>query len=222
MAAVTAAISAGVALAGMGMSIAKAVKANKQEKEAAAAADAAAKQIAKIKEQNAFENVGVPTLGFDLAQQGLDRSTAAALGAAQGAGAEGVLGAAGNIMAVRNEQELQLAAGLQEQEMQRDLYKASAQSDINQRQADREETLNTLKLTGAQSAKAVAEARKAAAISEAIGSAGTALGYGAEAIDLYNGKGGGSGVSTTSDATKAGVTSTQLGYIDELGKYLSK
>lgn len=221
MAAVTTAIAAGTALAGMGMNIAQAVKANKQAKAASSAADAAAKQIASIKEQNAFENVAVPTLGFDLAQQGLDRSTAAALGEAQGAGAEGVIGAAGNIMAASNEQELQLAAGLQEQEMQRDLYKASAQGDINQRQADREQALDTLKLTGAQNAAADAEERKAAAISGAIGSAGSALGYGAELAPLYGNKGGG-GVSTISDATKAGVTSDQLGYIDKLGKYLSK
>jgi len=92
MAAVTTALAAGTALAGMGMNIGQAVKANKQAKAAAGAADAAAKQIANIKEQNAFNRVQVPTLGFDRVREGLDRTTTAALGAAQGAGAEGVIG----------------------------------------------------------------------------------------------------------------------------------
>jgi len=47
-----------------------------------------------------------------------------------------------------------------------------------------------MKLQGAQQAKADAETRKAEAIAGAIGSAGEALGYGAEMIDTYNGKSG--------------------------------
>jgi hypothetical protein len=202
------------------MNIAQAVKANKQAKDAAGAAKAAANQIASIKEQNPFSQVQVPTLGFELAQQGLDRSTTAALGAAQGAGAEGVIGAAGNIVQAQSAANLDLAAQADEKAMQRDLYEASAQEGINQRQAAREEGLGMMKLEGAQKAKADAESRKAEAIAGAIGSAGSALGYGAEMVPLY-GKGGGD-VSTIADATKAGLTGKQLGYIDKLGKYLSE
>lgn len=185
MAAVTTAIAAGTALAGMGMNIAQAVKANKQAKDAAGAATAAANQIASIKEANPFKQVQVPTLGFDLAQQGLDRSTAAALGAAQGAGAEGVIGAAGNIVQAQSAANLDLAAQAGEMAMNRDLYEASAQGDINARKAAREEGLGMMKLQGAQAAKADAETRKAQAIQGAIGSAGEALGYGSELVPLY-------------------------------------
>lgn len=188
MAAVTTALAAGTSLAGMGMNIAQAVKANKQQKEAAAAANAAAQSIKNIKEQNPFEATKVPTLGFELAQQGLDRSTMAALGAAQGAGAEGVIGAAGNIMQARGEQELQLASQLQESEAQRDLYKASAQSEINRRKAEREGDLALSQLEGAQLASAQAQANKAAAIKGIVGGATDALGYGSELVPLYKSK----------------------------------
>lgn len=188
MAAVTTALAAGTALAGMGMNIGQAVKANKQAKAAAGAAEAAAKQIASIKETNPFSSVQVPTLGFDLARQGLDRTTSAALGAAQGAGAEGVIGAASNIVQAQKDQELALAAQAGEMGMQRDLYEASAQESINARQADREEWLGTMKLQGAQEAKADAESRKADAIAGAVGSFGSALGYGDQLVPLYKSK----------------------------------
>lgn len=188
MAAVTTALAAGTALAGMGMNIGQAVKANKQAKAAAGAADAAAKQIASIKETNPFSKVQVPTLGFDRVREGLDRTTVAALGAAQGAGAEGVIGAASNIVQAQKDQELELAAQAGEMGMQRDLYEASAQEGINQRQADREEWLGTMKLQGAQEAKADAESRKAEAIAGAVGSFGSALGYGDQLVPLYKQK----------------------------------
>lgn len=185
MAAVTTALAAGTALAGMGMNIGQAVKANKQAKAAAGAAEAAAKQIASIKETNPFSKVQVPTLGFDRVREGLDRTTVAALGAAQGAGAEGVIGAASNIVQAQKDQELALAAQAGEMGMQRDLYEASAQEGINQRQATREEDLGLMKLEGAQKAKADAESRKAEAIAGIVGGAADALGYGAELAPLY-------------------------------------
>lgn len=189
MAAVTTALAAGTALAGMGMNIGQAVKANKQAKAAAGAADAAAKQIANIKEQNAFNRVQVPTLGFDRVREGLDRTTTAALGAAQGAGAEGVIGAASNIVQAQKDQELALAAQAGEMGMQRDLYEASAQSDINARQGIRESELGAMKLEGAQQAAADAETRKADAIAGAVGSFGSALGYGDQLVNLYKKRG---------------------------------
>lgn len=215
MAAVTTALAAGTALAGMGMNIGQAVKANKQAKAAAGAADAAAKQIANIKEQNAFNRVQVPTLGFDRVREGLDRTTTAALGAAQGAGAEGVIGAASNIVQAQKDQELALAAQAGEMGMQRDLYEASAQSDINARQGIREFELGSMKLQGAQQAKADAETRKAEAIAGAIGSAGSALGFGAEMIDLYGSKRSNSGAGKPG-SFKGTTVQTQQEYLNQL------
>ena len=57
--ATTAIIAGGTALAGMGMNIGQAVKANKQAKAAGQAAAAASQQMKGIKEQNMFAQVQV-------------------------------------------------------------------------------------------------------------------------------------------------------------------
>lgn len=185
MAAVTTALAAGTALAGLGMNIAQYAKANKAQKDAASAASAAANQIANIKEQNPFSQVQVPTLGFDLAQQGLDRSTMSALSAAQGAGAEGVIGAAGNIVSAQNAQNLDLAAQADQAKYQRDAAQAAAQGDINARKSERDFSLGYMKLAGAQQAAATAQENKANAIAGMFGSATSALGYANDLAPLY-------------------------------------
>lgn len=164
MAAVTTAISAGVALAGMGVSAAQAVKANKDKKAAAQAASQAAQNIANIKEINPFNQVQVPTLGFELAQQGIDRAAMSALSASQGAGAEGVIGGVSNLVGGIKGAELDLAAQANEAAYNRDVAEATAQGGINQRQADRTFDLEAYRLEGAQAAQAQAEKNKQAAI----------------------------------------------------------
>ena len=173
--ATTAIIAGGTALAGMGMNIGQAVKANKQAKAAGQAATAASQQLKGIKEQNAFAQVQVPTLGFEMAQQGIDRSTQAALGAVQGAGAEGVIGGVGQIMGATGEAEMGLAAQAGEAKLQRDMAQAGAGADIEKRRAEREESIYTDELTGAQQAKSAAETARTEAISGAIGSLGGAV-----------------------------------------------
>lgn len=180
--------TAAIAAAGLGMSAAKYIKQNKAEKDAAKAASAASSEIANIKEQNPFAQVQVPTLGFDLAQQGLDRYTASALSASQAAGAEGVIGSAGNIVAAQNAQELDLAAQADQAKYQRDAAQAAAQSEINARKSVRDYELGAMKLSGAQQAKADAAAQKSDAVGEMFGSATSALGYGAQGVDLYKNK----------------------------------
>lgn len=177
--------TAAIAAAGLGMSAAKYIKQNKAEKDAAKAASAASSEIANIKEQNPFAQVQVPTLGFDLAQQGLDRYTTSALSASQAAGAEGVIGSAGNIVAAQNAQELDLAAQADQAKYQRDAAQAAAQGDINARKSLRESELGVMKLTGAQQAQADAKTQQSEAIGEMFGAATNALGYGAEGVDLY-------------------------------------
>ena len=179
--------TAAIAAAGLGMSAAKYIKQNKAEKDAAKAASAASSEIANIKEQNPFAQVQVPTLGFELAQQGLDRYTASALSAAQSAGAEGVIGSAGSIVAAQNAQELELAAQAAQAKYQRDAAQAAAQSEINARKSMRDYQLGTMKLSGAQQAKADAQAQQSEAIGEMFGSATSALGYTAPS-EAYNQK----------------------------------
>lgn len=177
MAVATAAIIAGgTALAGMGMNIGQAVKANKQAKAAGQAATAASQQLRGIKEQNAFAQVQVPTLGFEMAQQGIDRSTQAALGAVQGAGAEGVIGGVGQIMGATGEAEMGLAAQAGEAKLQRDMAQAQAGAAIEARKGMRETNIYGAELIGAQEARAAAETAKANAIAGAVGSLGEAAG----------------------------------------------
>lgn len=174
--ATTAIIAGGTALAGMGMSIGQAVKANKQAKAAGQAAAAASQQLRGIKEQNMFSQVQVPTLGFEMAQQGIDRSTQAALGAVQGAGAEGVIGGVGQIMGATGEAEMGLAAQAGEAKMQRDMAQAQAGAAIEARRGMRETDIYGQELIGAQEARAAAETAKADAIAGAVGSFGEATG----------------------------------------------
>jgi hypothetical protein len=175
MAAVTAAISAGVALAGVGMNIGQAVKANKDKKAAQGAASAAAAAMKNIKETNQYAQVQVPTLGFELAQQGIDRSAVAGLQSAQGAGAEGVIGAAGQIQQAVGASELELSAQAGEAKLSRDMAQAEAGTGIEQRRALREKDIYSDELTGAQNAAAAAQTAKAAAITGAVQGAGSAL-----------------------------------------------
>ena len=168
MAAVTTALSIAGGIAGTGMSIAQAAKAKKDRENAQLAASKAAAELKSIKEQNPFGQVQVPTLGFELAQQNIDRSMQSAIGAAKGAGAEGVIGAIPGVLQVGNEAALNLAAQAGEAKYQRDAAEATAQSYINQRAADRKAELGLLELQGAQSAAAEADARRAAAITGAV------------------------------------------------------
>lgn len=181
----TSVVATGAALAGLGMSAAQAVQANKSAKQAAEGATKAATTLEGMKEQNALAGLQVPTLGFDLAQQGLDRATQAALTSVQGAGAEGVIGGVGQITQAANEQELQLAAQANQLEYQRDLAQAETQQGINTRKFKQLSELELSRLTGAQLAQYQAELNKQKAIENAIGSGISALGYGADMVSLY-------------------------------------
>ena len=173
--ATTAIIAGGTALAGMGMNIGQAVKANKQAKAAGQAAAAASQRMRDIKEQNMFAQVQVPTLGFEMAQQGIDRSTQAALESVGGS-IEGTIGAAGNIVGAAGEAEMGLAAQAGEAKLQRDMAQAGAGADIEARRGVRESEMYQDEITGARAAQTAAETAKAAAIEGAVGSLGTAAG----------------------------------------------
>ena len=185
MAAVTSTIAAGTALAGLGMSIGQAVKAQKDRNNAQASATQAANAIRDMKQANAYEGLQVPTLGFDLAQQGLDKSVVAALQTAQGAGAEGVIGGVGRINEAANAQELALAAQANEAEFNRDKLIAGAQQDINATKFKQLSDLELSRLTDAQLEAYFAEMRKQKAIAGAFGSATSALGFANDAVPLY-------------------------------------
>jgi hypothetical protein len=188
MAAVTGLISAGVALAGVGMSAAQAVKADKEKKKATAAASAAANAFKNIKETNAYSGIQVPTLGTDLASQRMNQQAMAGLGALQGTGAEGVLGGVGQLQEATNAAQLDIAAQQNDAQYNRDLAEAGAQMGIEERRQEREMNLYDAQLTGAQNAEATAQANKNAAITGMVEGSLGALGSIADATALYKDK----------------------------------
>ena len=139
-----------------------------------ASQDASA-QLKGIKEQNAFKNVQVPTLGFDLAQQAGAQRDAQALSAIQGAGAAGVIGGVGQLAQVGLQGDLALAASAQEAQYNRDLQQANAGQGIEARRGEREFNIGMGEKMDAEAQRADAAARKTAAINSMSQSAGLAL-----------------------------------------------
>jgi len=164
-----------VALGGIGLSAAQAIKGQQQMQQASKAAAQAASDLKAIKEINPFKQVQVPTLGFNLAQQSKAQGTAQALQSFQGAGAEGVIGGVGNVVQAGNEQDLQLAAQAQDAQFKRDAMQAEAESGIQSRKAERDFSIGAYQLEGAQAARAAAQAQRDSAIAGMFGSAGSAL-----------------------------------------------
>ena len=172
MAAVT---GAAIAVAGLGMSAAQAIKANKDMKTAANAAQVAKDDLAKISETNAFKQVQVPTLGFNLAQQSQAQRSASALSAVQSAGAEGVIGGVGQIMQAGNEQDLQLAAMAEEAKFKRDAMQAEAEMGISARKQEREFLIGQNEVISENMRRSQAETNRNAAIAGMVTSAGSAI-----------------------------------------------
>lgn len=194
MAAVTGTI---VALGGLGLSAAQAIKANKDMKTASQAAEKAAGELKNIKEFNAFKQVQVPTLVFDLAQQSQAQATTQAMQSLQGAGAEGVIGGVGNVLQATNEQALQLAAQGGQAQFQRDVAQAEAEQGIQARKQEREFMIGSNALQSAQTQRVAAEEKRNAAIEGMFSSLGSAATSAAGLVPLYgknnyqSGKGGG-------------------------------
>jgi hypothetical protein len=206
MAAATTVISAGIALAGVGLSVNQAVQADKERKQAQQAATAAANRMKNIKEENAFKDIEMPTLGFELAQQSADRQMMAGIQTAQGAGAEAVIGALPGMMQVGAEQQLQLASMGNQAQMDLALQKAQAQQGVNFREAQAQRDFTESQLTGAQLAASSAEANKQAAIMSAVQSAGTAVNIAGKGVDAYKMQNGTEGVTAGSAAKQVGFT----------------
>lgn len=210
MAAVTGTI---VALGGLGLSAAQAIKANKDMKTASQAAQKAAGELKNIKEFNAFKQVQVPTLGFDLAQQSQAQATTQAMQSLQGAGAEGVIGGVGNVLQANNLAAGEQAAKLGELKLQRDINEAGAQQSINKDKAERDFYAGMNELQSAQTERAAAEDRKNAAIEGMFSAAGTALTSGASGINLYKQQKYAKNANWTTDTVTNPYVSTEMSSI---------
>ena len=162
----TASLVAGLAssLLGTGLSIAQLVQANKQKKAAQNAAAAAKQQFMNIQEKNTFAEVQPPTEVFNRFREQQDRQIQAATKAAQGAGAEGVIGAIPGILQAGTEAGLNVAAQQEEAASKIKLAGAQAQAEAEARKALAQREFISEEVTGASKAAATAQANKNAAI----------------------------------------------------------
>ena len=197
MAAVTGTI---IALGGVGLSAAQAFKANKEMNTAAQAAEKAGQELRNIKEFNAFKQVQVPTLGFELAQQGQAQATTQAMQSLQGAGAEGVIGVVPGLVAATTQADLERAAKQSEIQSQVDLQRAAGEQAIEARRQEREYFIGTQALQGAQDRRTQEQKNFASALGgvfEGLSSAvSSAAGIGS------SGGGGSAGGPSDSDLSK--------------------
>jgi hypothetical protein len=196
MAAVTGTI---IALGGVGLSAAQAFKANKEMNTAAQAAEKAGQELRNIKEFNAFKQVQVPTLGFELAQQGQAQATTQAMQSLQGAGAEGVIGGVPGLVAATSQADLDRAAKQAEIQSQVDLQRAAGEQAIEARRQEREYFIGTQALQGAQDRRTQEQKNFASALG--------GIGKGLEnAIKSASGIGGGNNNITDNDLAGLGGT----------------
>lgn len=182
MAAVTSTL---VALGGVGLSAAQAIKANKDMKAASAAAVQAKNQLKQIKETNPFKAVQTPMLGMELAQQQQAQREAQMVGALQGTGAEGVIGGIGQLAQAGNEQDLQLAAQANQAQYGRDMAQAEAEMGIEARRADREFNMGMADVQEQNMRRYEAALNRNQAISSGFSALGTAATGIDGMIDLY-------------------------------------
>lgn len=182
MAAVTSTL---VALGGVGLSAAQAIKANKDMRQAARASDLSKQQLKQIKETNPFKAVQTPMLGFELAQEQQNQRTAQLAQMVTGLGAEGAIGGIGQLAQAGNEQDLQLAAQANQAQYSRDMAQAQAESGIEARKAERDWMAGIGDIQEQNMRRAEAAANRNAAIEGAFSSLGTAaLGIDGM-VDLY-------------------------------------
>lgn len=167
-------IGLGLGLLQAGLSTVQAIQSQKAMKQAAQAKSQAQQQLKNIKEFNAFKAVQVPTLGFNLAQQGQAQATTQAMQSLQGAGAEGVIGGVGNVLQATNEQNLALSAQAQEAQFKRDAMQAEAEQGIQQRQSERDFAIGAYNLQDAMDREAQAKQARNEAISSAVSALGGA------------------------------------------------
>ena len=185
MAAVTSTL---VALGGVGLSAAQAIKANKDMKKASSQYGMAMNNMKQIKEVNQFKGVQVPRMGFELAQQGQDQQTQQAIAALQGTGAEGIIGGIGQLVGAGNEAYLQQAAQANQAEYQRDMAQAEAGQGIEARRGEREYNIGAQEAMDANMRRAQSESNRNAAIGSAFSALGTAAGGIDKMVGLYGKK----------------------------------
>jgi len=186
------AIGLGVAAAASGYQI---YQGEQAKSEAEKAAQTAQDQLAKVSEANKMQDLKIPTLGLDMAQENIQADQQATLQALQEGGASTLLGGLTASGENARKANLDLAAQGQEAQYQRDLALKQNEQQIETNRAQREAGIFGSQLAGAQQARAEGQSMTNAGIS-GLASAGLNAG-----LSGMSGTGGGS--SSVSEAAAA-------------------
>lgn len=187
MAAVTSVISAGVALAGVGMSAYQLSESQKTKKNAQQDATNALNNYGNIKEQDVFSGLQVPTMGAELQQQSADRATAQALQMVSGT-PEMAIGATPGLVQANMEQTRQIGGDLDALKYQRDLDQTRNRARIEGGRVGRQEEVINAQLSNAQMAGRQADLNKQAGIAGMFAGATNTLNAVDKLVPLYSNK----------------------------------
>lgn len=183
MAATTSLIIAGASAAAKG---AQAIAANKRRKEADLVAKSAAAKMRGITETDYSAGLQVPTMGYDLAQEGVQQQVATGIQALQDSGTAGVIGGLPTLTQQSNQANLELGADLQQQEYQRDLMRAQNRQNIEGRKIGREYDIASGELMGAQAASSENRQIVNQSVGDMFGALTTGYGEYLQNKSLYN------------------------------------
>jgi hypothetical protein len=200
-------IIAGASAAASG---ATAIAANKRTKEADLSAKNAAAKLRGISETDYSAGLQVPTMGYDLAQEGVQQQVATGVQALQGAGAAGVIGGLPTLTQQSNQANLELGADLQQQEYSRDLMRAQNRQNIDQRRVDREFDIAAGELEGAQFESLLNREQVNQSVGDVFGAALLGAGEMQKAKDLYKTEAPGTVASGLQQNQQAGSYSPAL------------
>jgi hypothetical protein len=205
MAAVTSVISAGVALAGVGMSAYQLSESQKTKKNAQQDATNALNNYSNLKEQDVFSGLQVPTMGSELQQQSADRATAQALQMVSGT-PEMAIGATPGLVQANMEQTRQIGADLDQMKYQRDYAQTQNRARIEQGRVGRQEEVINAQLSNAQMAAQQADINKQMGIKGMFAGATNTLNAVDKLVALYPDK-----KTTTATDTQNGTYNTVAG-----------
>ena len=181
---VATAIGLGLAAASSGYQI---YQGETAKRDAAKAAQTAQDQLAKVTEANQFQDLEIPTLGLDMAQENIQARQAGEIQALREGGANTLLGGLTASSENARRADLELAAEAQKAQYQRDLMVRQNAQQLESNRAQREAGLYGSQLAGAQTARAEGAALSNAGIS-GLANAGTQAGLVALQDDYNNPK----------------------------------
>jgi hypothetical protein len=149
--ATAAAIGLGIAAAGSGYQM---YQGEQAKSEASKAAEQAAAKMAGVTEANEFQDLQIPTLGLEMAQENIQARQQGEIQALRDIGAAGVLGGLTASSENARRADLELASEAQKAQYQRDLAVKQNAQQIESNRAQRQFGMYGGQLAGAQTARA--------------------------------------------------------------------